>query len=218
MLPEAEELLVKAWKTENLRHEGRYWNLSIPLLRPRPYQRPHPPLVRACLTEESLVEMAELGRPVLINIQTIDTLRHRLALYRDTMLESGYAESEVEKALDETWVMRNLYVADSDGEALETATRALKRFRGHLLDARTKYNPGGAPRRDPGQAPPPGEIVEHAFLAGSPRTVAAQIGDLRDAGVRNLMLNANVGQMPQDQVERSLRLFGEKVLPIFHPT
>ena len=58
-------------------------------------------------------------------------------------------------------------------------------------------------------------MVEHAFLAGSPKRVAEQIAELRDAGVRNLLLNVNVGQMPREQVESSMRLFGEKVLPLF---
>jgi hypothetical protein len=31
-----------------------------------------------------------------------------------------------------------------------------------------------------------------------------------------LLLNVNVGQMPAEQVERSMQLFGEKVLPLFH--
>ena len=215
MLSEAEELLVRAWTSEDVRHEGRFWNASFPMLRPRPYQVPHPPLVRACISEESLIEMAKIGRPALMNVQTLDTLRHRLQQYGDTMLEVGYEETEVEKALDETWATRMLYVTESDEEALETATLALKRYRDHILEARVKYNPGGAPPRKPGDPLPAGEVVEHAFLAGSPERVAEQIAELRDVGVRNLLLNVNVGQMPRDQVESSMRLFGEKVLPLF---
>ena len=90
MLSEAEELLVRAWTSEDVRHKGRFWNASFPILRPRPYQVPHPPLVRACITEESLIEMARIGRPALMNVQTLDTLRHRLQRYRETMLEAGY--------------------------------------------------------------------------------------------------------------------------------
>ncbi len=215
MLPEAEELLVKAWTSEDIRHKGRFWNVSFPRLRPRPFQKPHPPLVRACISEESLVEMARIGRPVLIGVQPLEMLRHRLHLYMDTMLQAGFEEQAVERALNETWAQRALYVADSDAEALEVAALALKRYRDHLLEARKKYNPGGVPPRKPGQPPPPNEMIEHAFLAGSPKGVAEQVAALRDAGVRNLLLNANVGQMPHQQVERSMRLFGEKVLPSF---
>jgi alkanesulfonate monooxygenase SsuD/methylene tetrahydromethanopterin reductase-like flavin-dependent oxidoreductase (luciferase family) len=56
-------------------------------------------------------------------------------------------------------------------------------------------------------------MVEHAFLAGTPQRVAEQIMALREAGVRNLLLNVNVGQMLPEQVERSMQLFGDKVLP-----
>jgi alkanesulfonate monooxygenase SsuD/methylene tetrahydromethanopterin reductase-like flavin-dependent oxidoreductase (luciferase family) len=116
--------------------------------------------------------------------------------------------------MDQTWAQRGLYVSENDAEALATADLALQRYRAHLLAARQKYNPGGVPPRPPGQAPPPGEVVEHAFLAGSPQRVAEQIAALRDAGVRNLLLNMNVGQISPAQVERSIRLFGDKVLPL----
>ena len=215
MLQEAEELLVKAWTGENVNHQGKFWKGSFPILRPRPYQKPHPPLVRACISEASVVAMAKIGRPVLVGIQTVENLRQRFHTYRDTMLAADYSQSMVERALDQCWAQRALYVADSDGEAQEVAAAALKRYRDHLLDARIKYNPGGVPPRDPSLPTPAGEMVEHAFLAGTPARVADQIAELKDAGVPNLMLNVNVGQLTPQQVEKSMRLFGSKVLPKF---
>ena len=215
MLPEAEELLVKAWTSEDVRHEGRFWNVSFPILRPRPYQQPHPPLVRSCLSEESLVEMAKLGRPVLLSVHTVADTGHRLQLYRDTMLDAGFDEAAVEKALDQTWTMRFLYVAESDEQAIETAKAAHQRCCEHLRETQRKYNPHGIPPPQTGQPPNPFQDYDIAVLAGSPGKVAAQIAELRDVGVRNLMLNVNTGQMPHQQVERSMRLFGEKVLPQF---
>jgi alkanesulfonate monooxygenase SsuD/methylene tetrahydromethanopterin reductase-like flavin-dependent oxidoreductase (luciferase family) len=214
MLPEAEELLVKAWTSEDVRHEGRFWQVAFPELRPRPYQQPHPPLVRACISEASVGAMAQIGRPILIGVQTVETLRHRLRLYRDTMLVAGFSTADVEQALDHTWAQRGLYVCDNETEALAIADSALKRYRAHLLAARQKYNPGGEPPRPPGQGSTAAEMVEHAFLAGSPERIIDQIAALREAGVRNLLLNVNVGQIAHDKVERSMRLFGDKVLPV----
>ena len=215
MVDEAEELLVKAWTQDDVAHHGRYWNVSFPTLRPRPLQKPHPPIVRACITEDSLVEQAKLGRPALIGIQTIDTLRHRLGRYRETMASSGINEEAAEAAQDQTWVQRALFVSDSDQHAREVGAQALVRYRRHLDAARRDFNPGGLPPRDPSQPLPVADMVEHAYLAGTPETVAGQIEELRDAGARNLLLNVNVGQIPADQVEKSMRLFGEKVLPKF---
>ncbi len=39
-------------------------------------------------------------------------------------------------------------------------------------------------------------------------------GHSSHTGVRNLLLNVNVGQISHEKVERSMRLFGEKVLPV----
>jgi alkanesulfonate monooxygenase SsuD/methylene tetrahydromethanopterin reductase-like flavin-dependent oxidoreductase (luciferase family) len=214
-MAEAEDLLVKAWTGEDIEHTGKHWHLSFPRLRPPPYQKPHPPLVRACIGEASMLEMASIGRPVLIGVQTLDTLRQRLHRYTETMLKAGFEKEAVDNALDQTWAQRALYVADSDEEALDVATKALKRYRHHLDEARRRYNPGGLPPRKPGVPPSPNEMVEHAFLAGTPKRVAEQVAALREAGVRNLLLNVNVGQMPPERVERSMKLFGEKVLPMF---
>ena len=212
LLIEGEELLVKAWTGEDVRHEGEFWNVAFPIVRPRPYQKPHPPLVRACISEGSLVEMAKIGRPILLTYLTVDPLRSRLKLYRDTMLDAGFEEAEVEKALDQTWVQRSLFLEDSDQEALETASIGMQRYHEVVQGAREKYNPGGS---DPGAPRPAAPSMQQAFLAGTPGTVSEQIAELRDAGVRNLLLNVNVGQLPRENVERSMRLFGEKVLPLF---
>jgi len=214
-MAEAEDLLVKAWTEEDVEHKGKHWNISFPRLRPPPYQKPHPPLVRACIGEASMLEMASIGRPVLIGVQTLDALRQRLRRYTETMLKAGFEKEAVENALDQTWAQRALYVADSDEQALDMASMALRRYRHHLDEARRRYNPGGLPPRKPDAPPSPNEMVEHAFLAGTPKRVAEQVEALREVGVRNVLLNVNVGQMPPEQVERSMKLFGEKVLPLF---
>ena len=63
-LIEAEDIMIKAWTTENFEHEGKFWNMRLPLLRPRPYTKPHPPIVRACASEEAMLGMARAGPPV----------------------------------------------------------------------------------------------------------------------------------------------------------
>lgn len=214
-LAEAEDLLVKAWTTKDLRYEGEYWNVAFPMLRPQPYQKPHPPLVRACISEASTVAMAKIGRPILIGIQILDTLRSRMEKYRDTMLESGFDEEATEKALNQCWASRDLFVAESYTEAREIAEAGFRRERRHFREARELYNPSGFPPLDPSKPLPPGEDFEKSFIAGTPRQVADQIAEMRDSGVRSLMLKLNTGEMEPKHVQKSMRLLGEKVLPLF---
>src|ERR1051325_10625011 len=68
-LEEAEEILVKAWTGGAFEHHGRFWDLKVPMLRPRPYTKPHPPIIRGASSEHSLVEFARQGRPFLMNVQ-----------------------------------------------------------------------------------------------------------------------------------------------------
>ena len=211
-LLEAEELLVKAWTGEDVRHEGKFWKVSFPRLRPRPYQKPHPPLVRACLSDESVAAMARIGRPILTSgYNTPDSVGRRLDLYRDTMAESGFDETAVEEALDQTWVNKMCFVSESYDEALDIASAAFERDREHIRIAREKWNPEGESAGPIDQS----TDVRDSFMLGTPGQVSDQVAELRDAGVRNQMLVFNVGQMEQRHVQSSIRLFGEKVLPLF---
>ena len=45
--------------------------------------------------------------------------------------------------------------------------------------------------------------------------MADQVAEMRDIGVRNLMFKLNTGEMDTNRVQRSMRLLGEKVLPLF---
>ena len=72
---------------------------------------------------------------------------------------------------------------------------------------------GGEPAQPPSQPLNPNQVLDTAFLLGRPKRVVEQIAEMREAGVRNIMLNVNMGNIPQEQVERSMRLFGEQVLP-----
>ena len=59
-LDEAEELLVKAWTTDNVKFDGEFWQVAFPSVRPSPYQNPHPPLARAASSLPSVIEMAKI--------------------------------------------------------------------------------------------------------------------------------------------------------------
>ena len=214
-LDEAEQLMVAAWKGEDLKHQGEHWDVRFPLLRPRPFQSPHPPLVRACISEGSTIKMAEIGRPIMIGIQTLPTLQSRLERYRATMLDAGFSEGETESTLDQCWASRDLFVAESYDEALEIASAGFERERTHFRQAREQYNPGGFPPPDPTRPRPPGEVLEQAFILGTPSQVADQVAEMRDIGVRNLMLKLNTGEMDTTQVRKSMRLFGDEVMPLF---
>ncbi len=214
-IAESEELLVKAWTARDLKHEGTHWQVSFPILRPQPYQKPHPPLVRACLGEASTIAMAKIGRPVMLGIMPTPTLTKRLDAYRATMLEAGFSEQTTDDTLGRCWASRNIFVAQSYSEAHDIASEGFVRERQHFTQARVNYNPGGYAPEGASDTASYKEQLTESFIMGTPSQAADEIAAMRDAGVRNLMLKFNTGEMDPAKAQASMRLFADKVMPLF---
>ena len=219
-MEEAEELLIKAWTTDNLNFKGKYWKVSFPSVRPRPYQKPHPPLARAVIQDESIKEMARIGRPILLRGNSINSVGDKIKLYRDTMASAGFDEEAVEKNLDQIWVWREMHLAETDDEALGDFLPAQHAAFSTMQEIRERWNPSELPvsvqsppmdRSGYGDAPNP-DAPEN--LVGSPKRVAEQVALMKDVGIRNLMLT-NRGLMSREKTATSLKLLSEKVMPKF---
>jgi len=219
-LDEAEDLLVKAWTEDNVKFDGKFFQVSFPGIRPRSYQKPHPPLARACTGDVSLVEMAKIGRPVLIRGNSCNATGEKIKLYRDTMSGAGFSEEEVEKSLDQLWVWREMHIAETNDEAMGEFLPAHYDAYSWLEEVRAEWNPPEmeisiqrAPmgRSDYAESPNP-ELPEN--LVGGHKRVAEQVAMLRNVGVRNLMLT-NRGLMSPSRTAKSLQLLSEKIMPSF---
>lgn len=215
-LIESENIMLMAWTTENFKHKGKFWDIQLPMLRPRPYTKPHPFIIRACSGEESMLEMARAGRPFMMNIQTNEVTKHRMDLYRKTMREAGYDDETVAKNVDNSWVWRNIFVADTDEEARKLALPAFKTQSEFRMAMRKKvYEEQGASLKKEGGAAPARNEAQYAVIAGSPETVAEEIAKIDAIGVGGLILTFRIGPMAYDVTANSIRLFMEKVAPEF---
>ena len=64
-MEEGVDILQRAWTEAPLTYQGTYYQLHIPELRPRPYQRPGPPLWRSVISPDSFTTCGRLGLPIL---------------------------------------------------------------------------------------------------------------------------------------------------------
>ena len=107
-----------------------------------------------------------------------------------------------------------MFVANSYEEAYETAERGFTRERRHFGEARRLFNPGGGPPQQGSGTSSASENLEMSFVMGTPSQVADQLAAFQDAGVRNLMLKFNTGEMDAQKAQASMKMFGDKVMPL----
>ena len=214
-LIEAEDIMIKAWTTENFKHKGKYWDIQLPLLRPRPFTKPHPFIVRACSSEEAMLGMAREGRPFLMNIQSNEVTKHRMDLYRKTMRDSGYDEATVARNVDNTWVWRNIFVGETDAEAERLALKSFETQQAFREAMRKKvYAEQGLRLKEEAQTPAR-NVRQHSLLCGSPATVCEALAEIDTIGVGGLILVFRLGPMPYEVAANSIELFMKKVAPQF---
>ena len=209
-LQEAENLILEAWKGNPVNFSGKYWDVAFPGLRPTPYQTPHPPLVRACLSEESTREMARIHRPILIGAQDNDSISNRIHLYRKELEDANLSDQNIETLLDKIWVSKNVFVADTSSEAIERAQLGLNTEQNHFRKAREEFNPSHTITKKSN----PNEF-QSTFIAGNAEDVYEQILELKEIGVSNLMMKMNTGEMEPEIVRKSIKLFSEDVMSRF---
>src|SRR5215468_2287072 len=88
-MDETLDVMVRAWTEAPLVHEGKFYQLRLPALRPRPRQRPHPPIWRSVSSADSVGECGRLGAPIMMARIPLARVPERLALYEGGLGASG---------------------------------------------------------------------------------------------------------------------------------
>ena len=214
---EAEAIMFEAWRGEKFEHRGQFWDLKLPMLRPRPYTQPYPYVIRSASSEEGMLHIARQGRPFMMNVQSNEVTRHRMDLYRRTLREQGMDDAAVASNVDQCWVWRNVFVAETDAEAERVAVPAFEAM--HTFRAAMRqlvYEEQGVsivPMPVPGTAPAARTMIQHSLIYGSPATVAEALAKVDAIGVGGVIMQFRLGPMAYDDVAQSLTLFKEKVAP-----
>jgi alkanesulfonate monooxygenase SsuD/methylene tetrahydromethanopterin reductase-like flavin-dependent oxidoreductase (luciferase family) len=216
-LEEAEAIMFKAWAGGPVDHKGKFWTLKLPELRPAPFTSPHPYVLRAASTEHGMLDIARQGRPFMMNIQTNEETARRMALYRDTLRGLGLDEAVIQSNVDQCWVWRNVFVAETDAEAERIAVPAFHAMQEKRVEMRNRvYREQGVsivPPPPPGSAPAARTVVEHSLVYGSAATVAERLAAVARIGVGGLIMQFRLGPLGYDDTAASLTRFRDLVMP-----
>jgi len=221
LFSESLEVIRRAWKDERLCFEGKHYRFHDVQIRPRPLQRPHPPIWMAALSEESFEKAGRLGLNLLFSpvfggsLQAATDLFKR---YRDAFDAAGhdpstrqigtlimiYAGRTQEQARQEfapsvIWYMRTYgrFVAPHVGqdpiEGYENYT--LFRDAAQVLDWDQLLATG-------------------AVICGEADYVTERLAEIRDSiGVTTMLCWTRMGGLPRELVMAHMEYMRDRVMP-----
>jgi len=205
---EALELMLRLWTEEEVTHHGRYFHVTGARPTARPYQRPHPPIWLAAMSDPAVRRVGREGHILFIGpAQSHGTASRQIDLYHETLREHE------KPAPEEMVIVREFFCADSRQEALAKARR------GFL----TKYEAYAAHGLQGTDSELTGKVtgdlealMEDTFIVGSPLECVQQIARYRDLGFTQVALRLFYPEMTQREVLEHIELVGKEVLPEVH--
>jgi len=201
---EIEEILRKCWSQEKVAHAGKYWNFEIPMLRPRPYTKPYPQMLRSVASEASLAAQARLGRPVLMAAATATGAARNIDIYRTAAREAGLRADAIDHAISQCWVARTVVLAPTDKEAHEVGLPYFDQMQTYRAAQSTAFEAQVAKTKASGRLP---------VLCGSPDSMMEDFRSLERTGIGGVMVRFRTGPMPAEFSTRALELFMRHIAP-----
>ena len=224
---EAMEIIKTAWTGEIFSYEGKYWQFDEALPMPRSYQKPHPPIWFMGRSDDTLKYAVDHKYGVGIFLETDTRAAETLGRWRQF-----WRESEQTGPMPPSFITRAVYVAETDEQAREEAAPYLVQNYTWGEDRLEQTRLGGQFRHNLTRKDRPGLGAADFFHGtttgidfwlkdgfahvGSPETVIRRLKAQQELIGFDLFGGSfRFGPMPDELVEKSLRLFGEKVIPAF---
>ncbi|MGO9058600.1 MAG: LLM class flavin-dependent oxidoreductase [Candidatus Binataceae bacterium] len=225
---EAAEIVIKGLTEERFSYRGKHFQIPEISIRPRPVSHPERRFYAASISPESAEIMAKLGFGVFIIAQKDwDQTRADLDRYRQTALSVGltprppictchimvgddHAEvwDQAHEYFGQTFKAINKHYGFTQGRL-----QGLKDFEFHAKFEKTF----GKLTSDAAAEAKALEYFMKLHVVGTARECLEQIEAIhKKMGMEHVGFTFSFGGMPRARVERSMRLFADRVLPVLH--
>lgn len=230
MFNEAADLIVKAWTDdEPFAWHGEHYDYDVVSILPRPLQRPHPPVIMAGNSAESIEWAAERRYPLFTSFSPTWQIAETFSYYRK------YAEEECSwtPTPEHMGVSRQCYVAETDAKARDEVEEHALTFYNVLASPQKQAEMKEVNARRNTERSFAYKTQEHVHLAqaagttwesvqerglliaGSPDTVIRKIREQKDTlGVGTFLSYLPFGTLEPKHAMKSLELFAKEVLPV----
>ena len=207
---EAFAVIMRAFESDVLNFEGKFFNFKDFVIQAKPYQLPHPPIWYGAPTPDAIAWAV----PKAINVVSLGPSARALAIsdrYRKDWRELGRAEAD----LPRIGITRHVVVAETDAQAERIAKAAYPRWRAAMEFLWKRSGQDFLLKEIYPLEFEALQAIGHG-IAGSPATVRDYVGKLeREAGINYMLCQMVFGDMNFDDASHSIKLFGREVMPEF---
>ncbi len=195
---EAVEVVLAAWRSEQLHFSGKFHRFDGVEVLPKPLQRPHPPTWVAATSPDAIAWAASRGLSILMDPHsTHGEIARKREAYRAQLESHGFAFAG--RSLP---MARLIAIAPTDAEAEEVARRGARWTTGSYVKTKTM----NAFRHDGAEIDPVEHYLRDVIIHGSPAKVLDELARLRSEMFLDYLMLAPLS-------ERTFELFTTEVLP-----
>ncbi|MGY9056437.1 MAG: LLM class flavin-dependent oxidoreductase [Alphaproteobacteria bacterium] len=211
---ESVDILMLAFKGQPFSYDGEFYNFGETSVFPTPIQNPHPPIYVVGQSVESIEATVRRGFNVVSGGfgVSVDRLRE---------FRKGFDAIDVDPAIKSKVrisTQRPVYVTNDDSElpAVIEQARWNMRVTLSLRAGLERVEQGKAIAVPMENEPTDQELLDNYFVMGSPKRCIEKLEELHDAmGISHFNASFWFGDLPQDKVLNSMKLFAEEVMPAF---
>ena len=214
------DIILKAWTTERFSYTGRYYQCENLYVRPKPVQKPHPPIRIGITSEVTFPLIGRLGYPIIINpsrVFALSELGPYIQQYRQAWQEAGHAGAP------QVGLRIPVYVAETAERAYaEPKASAMAAVRGlgdRVAGSASRVGTTGdwSAQAEHVRRMSYDDWLRDKVVYGTPDVVAERLSQLQDhLGLTQMLYEINYGRrLPYALQRNNLRLINEQVLPQF---
>lgn len=203
------EIVIRAWTQGTFSYDGEGYHFKDATIALRPYQQPHPPVVIAASSPETVQEAARAGHRLMV-LGSVEAIGSKIEMYQQAVQVEPHSQAQAASCLQNIGALRQIFVTDgvnSSQQVVETATAW------HIQQTKQLSSPVGT--YEPVSQDEISQYVHSRVINGPPEVVVGQLCQLQAKGIGEVLCWFKWGEITHEQAIKSMEPFSEAVIPHF---
>ena len=212
------EIILKSWTTEQFSFEGEHYKCYDLAVRPKPYQKPHPPIRIGVTSAETFPIIGHMGYPLFVNpsrVFALDDLAEHVHAYQKAWKDAGHP------GRGSIGIRLPVYLSDTEEQAYEEPRASMETQMTGLWQRvaasadRVGTTGNWQAESDHVKSMTYDDWLRDKVVVGTPESVLDRLLQLtEDLQLSHIVFEHNSGRrIPHDLQMKSVRLLMDKVVP-----